>query len=195
MRISIYDGNDDLIGATEIDIEDRWHTKYYARIGLSKEYSQFGYNIWRDKYRPSEILANICRDNGLQPPMYYSNSVIIAGVPFVDTTKVATNEDLKERLAISALKKINTVPLIGYTLVPEHVETRSLYKQDGLEYGKLQLWVELHDKRDLPLSIDITPEPPQNLEIRLIIWSTAEVILNEKKICGKQKSDIYVKWY
>lgn len=201
MRISVFDHNevsfDGLIGTTEIDIENRWCTKHHARCGISSEYSQGSYNLWRDKNRPTEILANICKENGLQTPIYYSNKVKVADVSFYDTTLLATNEDFKEHLSLTALKKIDTVPLIGYKLVPEHVETRSLYNLDypGIEQGKLQLWVELFEKLDLPAAIDITPEPPKIFEIRLIVWKTADVILNEQNIFGNKMSDIYVKWY
>lgn len=200
LRISLYDRDDisfdDLIGTTQIDIEDRWHTKHHASCGISEEYSELGYNAWRDKYRPSQILANICKLLGLEPPVYCHNKVQVAGVTFKDTTMLAIDEDLKERLSLSALKKFGTVPQIGYTLVPEHVETRSLYRKDrpGIEQGKVQLWIELHEVEDLPPAIDITPEPAKRFELRVIVWNTADVVLNESNVFGKNMSDIYVKW-
>lgn len=38
--------------------------------------------------------------------------------------------DIKENLALSVLRRWHELPYIGYCLVPEHVETRSLYRRD-----------------------------------------------------------------
>lgn len=186
-----------MIGSTEIDIEDRWYTKHHAKCGISEEYSPFGYNKWRNKLCPSQILSNICTEIGLVSPVYKSDHVKIAGVTFKDTTKLATDTHIKERLALSALKKFDKIPQVGYKFVPEHVETRSLYRKDrpGIEQGKIQLWIELHEKQDLPPAIDITPDLPKNFELRVIVLNTADVVLNERNMFGKNMSDIYVKWY
>lgn len=37
---------------------------------------------------------------------------------------------MKERLSLTALKNLEKLPSFGYKLVPEHVETRSLYRND-----------------------------------------------------------------
>uniref|UniRef100_A0A336LYI1 CSON008109 protein n=1 Tax=Culicoides sonorensis TaxID=179676 RepID=A0A336LYI1_CULSO len=199
LKISVMDRDeitsDDLIGTTEIDIEDRWHSKHHAKCGLINEFSVFGYNAWRDKYKPSEILANICNENEIDPPIYYSNKIQVNGVTFDDTTIIEKDEDLKERLSLSVLKQLDKIPGIEYTLVPEHVETRSLYRKDrpGIEQGKLQLWIELHEVNGTPPVIDITPEPAKKFELRVIVWNTSDVILDDKNIFGKKMSDIYVK--
>lgn len=45
--------------------------------------------------------------------------------PFIDEDDV--NEDLWEILALNALHHWYEYPLVGFEIVPEHVETRSLY--------------------------------------------------------------------
>lgn len=46
------------------------------------------------------------------------------------TEKYATSSERKENLCLSILLKWHTLPICGYHLVPEHVETRSLQNLD-----------------------------------------------------------------
>lgn len=39
-------------------------------------------------------------------------------------------EELQERLSLAVLKNLEKLPSFAYKLVPEHVETRSLYRDD-----------------------------------------------------------------
>lgn len=183
--------SDDLIGFTEIDLEDRWYSSHMAHVGLPKEFNRVGYNAWRSKELPSEILNRLCHHNAWPDPIFYGNKIQIGTMTFFDQTKISVNEDLNERLCLSALKQMK-----GFGFVPEHVETRSLYRPDrlGMEQGKLQLWIELHEIDNPPPPINIFPEPAEMFELRVIVWNTADVILNESNLFGYHMSDIYVKW-
>lgn len=57
------------------------------------------------------------------------------------------------------------------------------------------MWIEIFKPDNIPTPIDITPQPPKQFELRIIIWNTADVVLNERNILGTKMSDIYVKWY
>jgi hypothetical protein len=62
--------------------------------------------------------------------------------------------------------------------------------------GKLEMWVDIFPISELPLpsQIDITPPEPQEYELRVIVWNTEDVILEEKGvISGEKMSDIFVK--
>lgn len=105
-------------------------------------------------------------------------------------------EDIRERLALTALKNFHKIPVFGCHLVPEHVETRPLFHSDhpGIEQGKLQLWTEVYPADSTPTLVDITPNPPKPYELRIIVWNTQDVILDERNIFGTKMSDIYAKW-
>lgn len=200
LKISVYDQDSntksDLIGCTVIDLEDRMRSKYLAACGLPEEYSSSGYNAWRNNVQPSVILENICHDMGLSSPLYTSDRVCIADINFMDNSRISKDENIKEKLALSALNGFNKVPSIGFPFVPEHVETRSLYRNDrpGVEQGKVQMWVDIFDpKKTVPAPIDITPIPARPYELRIIIWNSLDVILDEKNLFGTSMSDIYVK--
>lgn len=45
-----------------------------------------------------------------------------------------------------------------------------------------------------PDMVDITPRKPQKYELRVIVWNTADVVLDEDDFfTGERKCDIYVK--
>lgn len=94
-----------------------------------------GYNRWRNSALPTEILKELCIRHDIAQPHYYENVIEVDGIRFNDSTKLALHDDIKQRLALTALKKLDQLPSFGYKLVPEHVETRSLYREDvpGIE--------------------------------------------------------------
>lgn len=58
------------------------------------------------------------------------------------------------------------------------------------------MWVDIFPVGEMPLPVpvDITPPKPQEYELRVIIWNTEDVVLNEYNVVsGENMSDIYVK--
>ncbi|XP_076413608.1 fer-1-like protein 5 isoform X1 [Peromyscus maniculatus bairdii] len=201
LEIQLYDFDlitaDDEIGTTVIDLENRLLSGFGARCGLSKSYCKSGPFRWRDQLSPSHLLTRYARQKGLPPPIFdlENDSVFYNGKRFelqsFESTP-PTFEGLgpkKERLALYIL---NT-----QGLVPEHVETRTLYSnsQPGIDQGKIQMWVDIFPKMLGPPGprVNISPRKPKRYELRCIIWSTSHVDLVRQTLSKEKMSDIYVK--
>uniref|UniRef100_A0A8D0G245 Fer-1 like family member 6 n=1 Tax=Sphenodon punctatus TaxID=8508 RepID=A0A8D0G245_SPHPU len=206
LSVVIYDhdliGSDDLIGETKIDLENRFYSRHRATCGLQSQYEIEGYNAWRDTTKPTEILTKLCRDNKLRGPYMRPGEIQIGDKVFTGQTVFQADEnepvESYEHLALKVLRFWEEIPGIGCKLVPEHIETRPLYHKDkpGMEQGRVQMWVDMFPK-DMPLPgppVDISPRKPKGYELRVIIWNTEDVILEDENIfTGQKSSDIYVK--
>ncbi|XP_057679056.1 otoferlin isoform X12 [Corythoichthys intestinalis] len=207
LTVSVYDwdlvGTDDLIGETKIDLENRFYSKYRATCGISSTYSLHGYNVWRDPLKPSQILAKLCKEGKIDSPQYGpGGKVKVANRIFVGPTEIEDENGLKkqteEHLALTVLNHWEDIPRVGCRLVPEHVETRPLLNPDkpGIEQGRIEMWVDMFPM-DMPApgpAIDISPRKPKRYELRVIIWNTDEVILEDDDyFTGEKSSDIFVR--
>uniref|UniRef100_A0A670JV71 Fer-1 like family member 6 n=1 Tax=Podarcis muralis TaxID=64176 RepID=A0A670JV71_PODMU len=206
LSVLIYDhdmiGSDDLIGETKIDLENRFYSRHRATCGLQSQYEIEGYNAWRDATKPTEILTKLCKDNKLSGPYMQPGKIQVGDKVFTGQTVFQADEngnlESYEHLALKVLRSWNDIPGVGCKLVPEHIETRPIYHKDkpGMEQGRVQMWVDMFPK-DMPLPgppVDISPRKPKGYELRVIIWNTEDVILEDENIfTGQKSSDIYVK--
>ncbi|XP_047430130.1 otoferlin isoform X3 [Mugil cephalus] len=209
LTVSVYDwdlvGTDDLIGETKIDLENRFYSKFRATCGISSNYSVHGYNVWRDPMKPSQILAKLCKDGKIDGPHYGpGGKVKVANRIFTGQTEIEDENGLKkqteEHLALAVLNHWEEIPRVGCKLVPEHVETRPLLNPDkpGIEQGRIEMWVDMFPM-DMPApgpAIEISPRKPKRYELRVIIWNTDEVILEDDDyFTGEKSSDIFVRGF
>ncbi|KAK1166436.1 myoferlin isoform X3 [Acipenser oxyrinchus oxyrinchus] len=201
LKISVYDydlmSRDEKVGETVIDLENRLLSRFGSYCGIPQTYCISGINQWRDQMKPSQILQNLSRLRGIPPPVPAENGKTLshAGRDYT-LDEFEANKEIhqhlgppNERLALHVLRTQG--------LVPEHVESRTLYSsfQPTLSQGILQMWVDIFPKSlGLPgPPFDITPRKPKKFFLRVIIWNTTEVILDETSITGEDMSDIYVK--
>ncbi|KAG5868133.1 hypothetical protein JTB14_031441 [Gonioctena quinquepunctata] len=99
--------------------------------------SRHGYCAWREQYKPTFILEDLCKKWHTDPPEYGPTWVRIGFKEFA-SRNFSPCGDLnydREILALTALRRWNEMPVVGFTLVPEHVETRSLFdpSKPGIE--------------------------------------------------------------
>uniref|UniRef100_A0A672ZSN8 Otoferlin b n=1 Tax=Sphaeramia orbicularis TaxID=375764 RepID=A0A672ZSN8_9TELE len=207
LTVSIYDwdlvGTDDLIGETKIDLENRFYSKHRATCGIACNYAIHGYNVWRDPMKPTQILAKLCKDGKLDGPHYGPGGrVKVENRVFMAPTEIEDENGLKkqtdEHLALTVLNHWEEIPRVGCKLVSEHVETRPLLHPDkaGIEQGRIEMWVDMFPK-DMTApgpALDISPRKPKKFELRVIIWNTDEVVLEDDDIfTGEKSSDIFVR--
>ncbi|XP_069584560.1 otoferlin isoform X5 [Ranitomeya imitator] len=207
LTVAVYDwdlvGTDDLIGETKIDLENRYYSKHRATCGISQTYAIHGYNMWRDPMKPTQILSKLCKEGKIDGPHFGPGGrVKVMNRVFTGPTEIEDENGQKkqtdEHLALSVLQHWEEIPRVGCRLIPEHVETRPLLNPDkpGIEQGRLEMWVDMFPM-DMPApgpAIDISPRKPKSFELRVIIWNTDEVILEDDAfMTGEKMSDIYVK--
>ncbi|XP_066495742.1 fer-1-like protein 5 [Tiliqua scincoides] len=201
LKISFYDFDvfppDDLIGDTIIDLENRLLSRYGANCGLSQTYCTSGPSQWRDQLPPTELLKNYVQSKNMPQPEIREdgNQAIFMGKTYQLSdfeTKAPSHGYLgtpKERMALHLLHTCG--------LVPEHIETRTLYStiHPGIEQGKVQMWIDIFPESlgEPGPPFDITPRKPKKFELRCIIWNTKDVDLEDVNIFGDRMSDIYVK--
>ncbi|CAK6436265.1 unnamed protein product [Pipistrellus nathusii] len=201
LKISVYDYDtftrDEKVGETIIDLENRFLSRFGSHCGIPEQYCVSGVNTWRDQLRPTQLLQNVARFKGLPPPILSEDgSRIRYGGREYSLDEFEANKILHqhlgapdERLALHILRTQG--------LVPEHVETRTLHStfQPNIIQGKLQMWVDVFPKNLGPPGppFNITPRKAKRFYLRVIIWNTKDVILDEKSITGEEMSDIYVK--
>uniref|UniRef100_A0A2K6C476 C2 domain-containing protein n=1 Tax=Macaca nemestrina TaxID=9545 RepID=A0A2K6C476_MACNE len=205
LTVAIFDhdlvGSDDLIGETHIDLENRFYSHHRANCGLASQYDVWvwqgpqedGYNAWRDAFRPSQILAGLCQRCGLPAPEYRAGAVKVGSKVFLTPPETLP----PEAQALLVLRRWQEMPGFGIQLVPEHVETRPLYhpRSPGLLQGSLHMWIDIFP-RDVPAPppVDIKPRQPVSYELRVVIWNTEDVVLDDvNPLTGEMSSDIYVK--
>ncbi|NWH48959.1 MYOF protein, partial [Fregata magnificens] len=200
LRVSLLDYDllppDQEVGTTTIDLENRLLSRFRAHCGLPTLYRTAGPGCWRDQLPPSRTLEHFARTRGLPAPTF---SVEGTAVTFGDQTFLLSHFESgppahrypgvpRERLALHVLHACH--------LVPEHLETRTLYNstQPGLEQGKVQMWVDIFPASLGPPgpAVDITPRKPQRYELRCVVWNTRDVDLRDTNLVGQRMSDIYV---
>ncbi|CAL8360491.1 unnamed protein product [Lota lota] len=206
-------GSDDVIGETKVDLENRFYSRHLACCGLAQYYNPDGYNKWRDAKNPSTILADLCRSSGISAPEYRPSEVKVLNKIFKIPPDAVPEELLKknqrtaeeeaeveEHAALSVLHRWGEMREFlpgACPLVPEHVEVRSLMSPDkpGLPQGYMHMWVDMFPT-DVPAPppVNIKPRLPMQYEMRVTIWNTDDVFLDDvNPFTGIPSSDIYVK--
>ncbi|XP_014816680.1 PREDICTED: fer-1-like protein 4 isoform X1 [Calidris pugnax] len=195
------------VGQAQKDTKERYIPKQ-----LNPVFGENGYNMWRDAFKPTQILDSLCKKNSLPAAEYRREEVKVDNKIFkippeafpeeasVRNQRGVADENWSvddEHKALYVLQHWEEMPGYGYKLVPEHVEIRSLYNPEnpGLVQGSLHMWIDMFPN-DVPAPppVNIKPRLPISYELRVIIWNTEDVILDDvNPVTGEPSSDIYVK--
>ncbi|XP_036404450.1 myoferlin-like isoform X2 [Megalops cyprinoides] len=201
LKISVYDydllSRDEKVGDTVIDLENRFLSRFGSYCGLPQTYCISGINQWRDQHKPSQILHNLARLKGISAPLMGDDGKTLTfGGREYSLSEFEANKEIHQHLG-PASERIALHVLRTQSLVPEHVETRTLYSsfQPTLSQGRIQMWVDIFPKSLGPPGppFDIAPRKAKKYFLRAIIWNTTDVTLDETSITGEHMSDIYVK--
>ncbi|XP_054711384.1 otoferlin-like [Uloborus diversus] len=202
LHVQVFDwdlvGSDDFIGETTIDLENRFYSKHRATCGLPRSYETDGPNAWRDALTPTEILSNLCLENGMDGPHISNKEICIDDVIYDFDEDLNDEKASEEHMALCILNKWQEVCPQKYPLVPEHVEIRTLYhpSKPGESQGQLYMWLDIFPEDTVPPNVprDIAIRKPIGYELRVIIWNTDDVTLaDDAFFTGEKMSDIYVK--
>ncbi|KAK7899448.1 hypothetical protein WMY93_020301 [Mugilogobius chulae] len=206
-------GADDVIGETRLDLENRFYSRHRASCGLSLYYDTGGYNMWRDAKKPSTILTELCQKHNIPDPEFRTNEVKVLNKIFKmppdaipeallkqNQLSEAQRAELDEHMALNVLQRWTEMSEFisgAVALVPEHVEVRRLMNpvKPGMPQGFLHMWVDMFPT-DVPAPdpVNIKPRLPVQYELRVIIWNTDDVFLDDvNPFTGQPSSDIYVK--
>ncbi|XP_078275356.1 fer-1-like protein 4 [Rhinoraja longicauda] len=208
--VSIFDhdmvGKDDLIGETKLDLENRYYSKHRAQCGLAQQYDVEGYNAWRDCLKPTQILTKLCKDLQLPDPEYRPEEVKVSNKIFKMPNDILPVGEIKkgeqplmsdEQKALYVLNHWEDMPEHSIKIVPEHLEIRKLQKSDnaGMPQGQVLMWVDMFPvDSPAPPPVNIKPRQPISYELRVIIWNTDDVALDDvNPLTGVRSSDIYIK--
>lgn len=80
------------------------------------------------------------------------------------------------------------------SILNKPIETRNLYHPSSqMSQGKIKMWIEINEVATgaKPKTWDITPEPPQPVEVRVCIFDTKEVIMMD----AEGTSDVFIRTY
>lgn len=104
MTVQVWDYDatsaDDLIGETKIDLENRFYSRHRATCGIATRYNVEGYNRWRDREKPTQILEQLCKRNNLPLPEYHGDYAKIGRKRFAFAERQAGTGRFRELIAL-----------------------------------------------------------------------------------------------
>ncbi|VDL73631.1 unnamed protein product, partial [Nippostrongylus brasiliensis] len=110
--------------------------------------------------------------------------------------RLLVRKQARERIIGRPLQQVALHILLKMNLVPEHVETRTLYTEMGgsTPCGELRMFVDLFPLvyGPVPPAIDIKPRDPDKYQLRIALFNVSHAI-PVKRSFGTPTSDLYVK--
>ncbi|GFQ75568.1 fer-1-like protein 6, partial [Trichonephila clavata] len=151
LHVQLFDWNlvgaDALIGETVIDLENRFYSKHRPTCGLARVYETKGPNAWRDALKPTEILKKLCQESRLDGPHFEKQKIRIGNIIYEFKDGFGYGRTRMENMALNLLHRWKEISPGKYSLVPEHLETRTLYhpRKPAEPQVKTFIFVEIHN--------------------------------------------------
>ena len=155
-----------VINAFDLEQKDLDSASYpYLVIKLGKQKISDKDNVFMDNPNPKflkhfDLPATFPGESTLAVQVWDHDDL------FSDDKIGTTKIDLEDRFFNETWKSIADKP----------IEIRKLrIKSCKQSQGSIRLWVEIHPSNNIPPPWDLSPKPPEKLEMRLIIWKCEDV--------------------
>ncbi|GFQ75570.1 fer-1-like protein 6, partial [Trichonephila clavata] len=104
-------------------------------------------NAWRDALKPTEILKKLCQESRLDGPHFEKQKIRIGNIIYEFKDGFGYGRTRMENMALNLLHRWKEISPGKYSLVPEHLETRTLYhpRKPAEPQVKTFIFVEIHN--------------------------------------------------
>ncbi|GIY90047.1 fer-1-like protein 6 [Caerostris darwini] len=132
---------------------------------MIKSVRRAGVNAWRDSLKPTEILKKLCRENRLDGPHIDQKQIRIGNLVYEFQEGFKCGKSGRENMALSLLHRWREISPGKFLLVPEHIETRTLYHPNKLAepQGQLLMWLDMFEEDTVPpnMPVEIAMRKPE----------------------------------
>ncbi|GFR17442.1 otoferlin [Trichonephila clavata] len=109
-----------------------------------------------------EILKKLCQESRLDGPHFEKQKIRIGNIIYEFKDGFGYGRTRMENMALNLLHRWKEISPGKYSLVPEHLETRTLYhpRKPAEPQGQLMMWLDMFEEDTVP------PSKPREISMR-----------------------------